>query len=107
MVSGEDCNLIGCRTFLETPFLTAYTVTAQGLAFCATFSGCIAATRQQEPAGYCKLQNANCKLFELPSSNLQFAIVILQFAFLFGHRSSLTSGLRAKPALPITAHRLL
>jgi hypothetical protein len=41
-------------------------------------------------------------LFELPSSNLQFAIVILQFAFLFGHRSSLTSGLRAKPAPPIT-----
>jgi hypothetical protein len=56
------------------------------------------------PAGYCKLRIANCNLFELPSSNLQFAIVILQFAFLFGHRSSLTSGLRAKPALAITDH---
>src|SRR5262245_38964584 len=60
------------------------------------------ANRSRQDIANCELQNANCKLFELPSSNLQFAIVILQFAFLFGHSSSLTSGLRAKPALPLT-----
>src|SRR4029453_3482110 len=62
--------------------------------------------RKREEIANCEVENANCKLFGLPSSNLQFAIVILQFAFLFGHRSSLTSGLRAKPALPLTSYLL-
>jgi hypothetical protein len=35
-------------------------------------------------------------LFELPSSNLHFAIVILQFAIRFGNCLPITSGLQAE-----------
>jgi hypothetical protein len=79
--------LLSCRP--SRLAIVSYTVTAQGLVFCATFSGCIAAPRQQEPAGYCKLRIAKCKLQIVRVAVFQFAICNCHFAICISFRTPL------------------
>jgi hypothetical protein len=61
--------------------------------------------RSRQDIANCELQNAKCKLFELPPSNLQLSFCNLHFFSDTAHRLLLGCARSPRYRLPLTSHQ--